>query len=60
MGVILFKWGFVLGLIVLLVVGFSSKQIRTPVIAFARKFWIQILIITATFVALITYSQLGT
>lgn len=60
MGVILLKWGIVLGLIVALVAVFSSKRTRLPIFNLARKFWIQILIVSATFVALFSYSQLGT
>ena len=57
---IFLKWGIVLGLIVALVFGFSSKQIRTPALGFLRKYALQIILIVVVYVAIITYSLIGT
>ncbi len=56
----LIKWGFVLAVIAALVVGLSSKQVRTPVFAFVRKYAIQIILIVVIFTAILTYALTGT
>lgn len=56
----LIKWGFVLAVIAALVVGLSSKQVRTPVFAFIRKYAIQIILIVVIFTAILTYALTGT
>lgn len=56
----LIKWGFVLAVIAALVVGLSSKQVRTPVFAFIRKYVIQIILIVVIFTAILTYALTGT
>lgn len=54
------KWGFVLALVIALVFGLSSKQVRTPLFGFLKKFKWQIIIVAIVFVAILQLSLLGT
>lgn len=57
---LMLKWGFVLAAIVAVVYALSTEQIRKPIFAFIRKHYIQILIVIVAFIAILTFSQLGT
>lgn len=57
---LILKWGFILAVIVALVFGLSSKQVRTPIFNTLKRFKWQIIIVAIVFVAILQFSLLGT